>query len=51
MENKVNYIKAVNFINLFYTQRDKRNSKNKTEFRKMKLRLLTIILIPEFRLY
>ena len=51
MENKVNSIKAVNCINLFYTQRDKRNSKNKTEFRKMKLRLLTIILIPEFRLY
>ena len=51
MENKVNYIQAVNCINLFYTQRDKGNSKNKTEFRKMRLRLLMIILIPEFHLY
>ena len=27
MENKVNYIHAINFVNLFHTRRDKVNSK------------------------
>ena len=37
MENKVNYIQATNFINLFYTRWAERNSRNKTESRKMGL--------------
>ena len=38
MENKVNYIKAINSINLFHARRDKGNSKNKAESRKMRFR-------------
>ena len=37
MENKVNYILAIKFINLSYTEQDERNSKNKAESRKMGL--------------
>ena len=31
MKNKVNYLQATNFVNLFYTQQDKWNSKNEAE--------------------
>ena len=34
MKNKVNYTQPINFINLFYTQQDKGNSKNKEQSRK-----------------
>ena len=37
MENIVNYILAIKFINLSYTEQDERNSKNKAESRKMGL--------------
>ena len=40
MGKKLNYIQAVNFVNQFHTRRDKRNSENKTEFRKMRLKFL-----------
>ena len=42
MENKVNSIQAINFINLFYTRRDEENSKNKAETRKMGLQFFTM---------
>ena len=29
MENKVNYIQGINFINLFHTRRDDENSENR----------------------
>ena len=38
MGNKVNYIHAIHFINLFHTSRDQGNYKNKAESRKMGLR-------------
>ena len=38
MGNRVNYIQAINFINLFRTGRDEGNSRNKAESRKMGLR-------------
>ena len=34
MENDVNYIQALNFIILFKTRGDKRNSKNKGQIQK-----------------
>ena len=37
MENKVNYIQAINFINLSHTWPDKGNSENKAESIKMGL--------------
>ena len=37
MKNKVDYIQAINFINLFFTQQTKKTLKNKTESRKMGL--------------
>ena len=37
MENKVNYIQAINFINLSHKQPDKGNSENKAESIKMGL--------------
>ena len=42
MENKVNYMHAINFVNLFHTWRDKVNSKNDS-FR--------CILMAEFHLH
>ena len=41
MENKVNYMQAMNFTNLLHTWREEGNSKNKAHFRKMGLRLFT----------
>ena len=42
MENKVNYIHATNFINLFDTPRDQGNRKNKAESKKMGLRFFPV---------
>ena len=41
MENKVNYIQAINFINLSHTWPDKGNSKNKAESIKIGLQFFT----------
>ena len=38
MEDKVNYIQAINFTNLFHTRRDEWNSKYEAESRKTGLR-------------
>ena len=42
MENKVNSIQAINFINVVYTRRDKENSKNEADSRKIGLRFFTM---------
>ena len=38
MGNKVNYIHAINFLNIFHTPRNQGNDENKAEPRKMVLR-------------
>ena len=38
MGNKVNYIHAIKFINVFHTPRDQGNERNRAESRKMLLR-------------
>ena len=40
MENKVNYVRATNFINLFYTRGDEGNSKHKAASRKIGVAIL-----------
>ena len=42
MENKVNFMPAINFINLLHTRRDEGNLKNKPESRKMKLQFFSM---------
>ena len=42
MGNKVNYIQAINFINLFRTWRDQGNEKNRAESRNLGLRFFPI---------
>ena len=40
MENKVNYVRATNFTNLFYTRGDEGNSKHKAASRKIGVAIL-----------
>ena len=40
MVNKVNFIPAINFINLLHTRRDEGNLKNKPESRKNEIAIL-----------
>ena len=42
MGNKVNFIQATDFINLYYTPRGQRNYENKVESRKQCLRIIPI---------
>ena len=42
MENKVNFIPAINYINLVHTRRDEGNLKNKVESGKMGLQFFTM---------
>ena len=51
-KNKVNYIEAVNFINLFLRQQNEWTSKNEGESRKSGLcDSFGCILVAEFQLY
>ena len=49
MENKVNFIPAINFINLLHTRRDKETKKIKQDPEKLDYDSFQCILMAEFQ--